>query len=74
MFLHSAVPWEENYQHTVMTLSLSPSLSNSIENGRLVIRDLGNNFINHKFSNSWNQVFNLAEYCDLQKIFWKVMY
>lgn len=35
---------------------------NSFENGRLVIRDLGNNFINHKFSNLWNQVYILKQY------------
>ncbi|XP_017334981.1 lysosomal protective protein [Ictalurus punctatus] len=29
--------------------------STSVENGRLVIHDLGNNFINLKWSNSWNQ-------------------
>uniref|UniRef100_A0A8B9KMB9 Carboxypeptidase n=1 Tax=Astyanax mexicanus TaxID=7994 RepID=A0A8B9KMB9_ASTMX len=28
----------------------------SVENGRLVIRDMGNNFINHKWSSLWNQV------------------
>ncbi|XP_076870067.1 lysosomal protective protein [Brachyhypopomus gauderio] len=27
----------------------------SIENDQLVLRDLGNNFINHRFSTSWNQ-------------------
>ncbi|KAG9276945.1 lysosomal protective protein [Astyanax mexicanus] len=27
----------------------------SVENGRLVIRDMGNNFINHKWSSLWNQ-------------------
>uniref|UniRef100_A0AAR2K7F8 Carboxypeptidase n=1 Tax=Pygocentrus nattereri TaxID=42514 RepID=A0AAR2K7F8_PYGNA len=34
----------------------------SVENGQLVIRDLGNNFINHKWTTSWNQVM----YFDLQ--------
>ncbi|XP_062853569.1 lysosomal protective protein [Trichomycterus rosablanca] len=29
--------------------------TSSIENGRLVIRDFGNNFINHRWSHSWNQ-------------------
>ncbi|KAI5619569.1 lysosomal protective protein precursor [Silurus asotus] len=29
--------------------------STSVENGRLVIHDLGNNFLKNKWSNSWNQ-------------------
>uniref|UniRef100_A0A8B9REG4 Carboxypeptidase n=1 Tax=Astyanax mexicanus TaxID=7994 RepID=A0A8B9REG4_ASTMX len=36
----------------------------SVENGRLVIRDMGNNFINHKWSSLWNQV----GFCFFQKL------
>uniref|UniRef100_A0AAR2LAP5 Carboxypeptidase n=1 Tax=Pygocentrus nattereri TaxID=42514 RepID=A0AAR2LAP5_PYGNA len=40
----------------------------SVENGQLVIRDLGNNFINHKWTTSWNQKLRGISYLKAMKM------